>query len=174
MKRVLVAIAVLVMLAGAGAAAWLVVRPAGESKVPATVAVARGSVEEAVLASGTIEASSLVSVGAGWLTLAQWVVLAAAFVTDATVTLVRRLLLGERIFEAHRRHAYQVLSRRWGSHRRVTVTFIAINVIWLLPLAYVASLAGWMWPALALAYVPLIGIALYSGAGAPEDARAGA
>jgi Fuc2NAc and GlcNAc transferase len=116
---------------------------------------------------------ALISVGAGWLTLMQWVILAAAFVTDATVTLVRRLLLRERIFEAHRRHAYQVLSRRWGSHRRVTLAFIAINVIWLLPLAYVASLPGWTWPALGLAYVPLIGVALYSGAGAPEETTAG-
>jgi len=117
---------------------------------------------------------ALISVGAGWLTLAQWVILAAAFVTDATVTLVRRLLLRERIFEAHRRHAYQVLSRRWGSHRRVTLAFIAVNMIWLLPLAYAATLPGWTWPALGLAYVPLIGVALYSGAGAPEEATAGA
>jgi len=96
------------------------------------------------------------------------------FVTDATLTLVRRLLLREHIFEAHRRHAYQRLSRRWGSHRRVTLAFIAVNVIWLLPLAYLAALPGWMWPALLLAYVPLIGVALYSGAGAPEEARTGA
>ena len=112
----------------------------------------------------------LVTIAAGWLSLAQWGILAAAFATDATVTLVRRLALRERVFEAHRRHAYQVLSRRWGSHRTVTLAFIAINVIWLLPLAWLAALPGWAWPAAILAYLPLIGLAFYCGAGAPERA----
>lgn len=106
------------------------------------------------------------TISAGWLTLPQWVILAAAFVSDATVTLARRLLLGEKLFEAHRRHAYQVLSRRWSSHRRVTLTFIGINLIWLLPLAYAAQ--SWGWLAVFVAYLPLIGLALYFGAGAPE------
>ena len=111
---------------------------------------------------------AMLTIAAGWLTLIQWAILGALFVTDATVTLIRRLLLRERVFEAHRRHAYQVLSRLWGGHLPVTLSFIAINVAWLLPLAYVAALPGWATPALLLAYVPLIGLALYAGAGAPE------
>jgi Fuc2NAc and GlcNAc transferase len=110
---------------------------------------------------------ALITIAGGWLTLPQWVILVAAFVADATVTLVRRLLLGERVFEAHRRHAYQVLSRRWSSHRKVTLSFIGINVIWLLPLAWAAQ--GWGWLAVLVAYVPLVGLALYFGAGAPEQ-----
>jgi Fuc2NAc and GlcNAc transferase len=113
---------------------------------------------------------ALMTIAAGWLTLAQWAILVATFVTDATVTLVRRLLLRERVFEAHRRHAYQVLSRRWGGHQPVTLSFTGLNLIWLLPLAYVAALQGWAVPAVLLAYVPLIGLALYFGAGAPEVA----
>lgn len=109
---------------------------------------------------------ALLTIASGWLTLPQWVILAAAFVSDATVTLFRRLLLGEKVFEAHRRHAYQVLSRRWSSHRRVTLTFIGVNVVWLLPLAYAAQ--GWGWIAVVIAYLPLVGLALYVGAGAPE------
>ena len=35
------------------------------------------------------------------------------FFVDATVTLVRRGLRGERVHEAHRPHAYQWLARRW-------------------------------------------------------------
>jgi Fuc2NAc and GlcNAc transferase len=111
----------------------------------------------------------LVTIAAGTLALVQWAILAAAFVTDATVTLTRRLLLRERVFEAHRRHAYQVLSRRWSSHRRVTLAFIGVNVAWLLPLSWLSIQPGWMWPALALAYLPLAAIALLAGAGAPEQ-----
>ena len=112
---------------------------------------------------------ALHSISWGWLSAWQWLILAAAFVTDASVTLARRLLRRERVFEAHRRHAYQALSRRWGSHRKVTVLFIAINVVWLLPLAYWAGTAGWV--AAAIAYAPLVVLALLVGAGAPEDAR---
>jgi Fuc2NAc and GlcNAc transferase len=111
----------------------------------------------------------LLTIAAGSVSLAQWAILAAAFAADATVTLARRLARRERVFEAHRRHAYQHLSRRWGSHRPVTLTFIAVNVIWLLPLAWLAGVPGWAWPAAIVAYLPLIGLAFYFGAGSPEQ-----
>ena len=114
---------------------------------------------------------ALVTIADGTLSLPQWLILSAAFVTDASVTLIRRLLLRERVFEAHRRHAYQVLSRRWSSHQRVTLSFIGVNLIWLLPLAYAAQ--NWGWLAVTVAYLPLIGLALYIGAGAPERASLG-
>lgn len=111
---------------------------------------------------------ALLTIVADWVTLLQWAILAACFVADATVTLLRRLLLGERVFEAHRRHAYQKLSRGWGSHRAVTLTFIGINLVWLLPLAFLASLPGWGFPATLAAYLPLIVLVVFAGAGAPE------
>jgi len=120
----------------------------------------------------TIAVLALITIAAGQISLPQWLILGAAFITDATVTLVRRVLNRERVFEAHRRHAYQALSRRWQSHRKVTLAFIALNLIWLLPLAYIAGLAGWGWPAVLIAYLPLIGLALYFRAGAPEAAPA--
>ena len=67
-----------------------------------------------------------------------WLILGGAFLVDATVTLVRRSLRGERFHEAHRSHAYQHLARRWGSHRRVTLTFLTINLVWLLPWSVLA------------------------------------
>ncbi|WP_423069103.1 efflux RND transporter periplasmic adaptor subunit [Devosia sp. CN2-171] len=55
---------VLVVLLGGAAAGWLVYGAPAKDEVPRTTPVARGDVEETVLATGTIEASSLVSVGA--------------------------------------------------------------------------------------------------------------
>src|SRR5204863_14870 len=40
-----------------------------------------------------------------------WLLLGGAFFVDATVTLVRRMLRGEAVHEAHRSHAYQWLAR---------------------------------------------------------------
>jgi Fuc2NAc and GlcNAc transferase len=62
-----------------------------------------------------------------------WLTLGGVFFVDTTVTLIRRLLRRERVYEAHRSHAYQWLSRRWKSHRRVTLLVVSINVLWLLP-----------------------------------------
>jgi macrolide-specific efflux system membrane fusion protein len=62
-KRWLIA-TTLVVLLGAGAAGYFVLAEPAKDEIPRTVPVTRGSVEETVLASGTIQASSLVSVGA--------------------------------------------------------------------------------------------------------------
>lgn len=113
-----------------------------------------------------IFALALVSIVQGWMSYAAWLILGAAFITDSTVTLLRRMLAGERWFEAHRSHAYQHLARRWNSHRRVTLLFLAINLFWLVPLAALAmlhaSLECW-W--LLLAYAPLALAAFWCRAG---------
>ncbi|MDN3987414.1 MraY family glycosyltransferase [Zwartia vadi] len=119
---------------------------------------------------------ALLSVQAGWLNYACWLVLAAVFVTDATMTLVTRMLRGERWHEAHRSHAYQRLSRKWtldtkSGHRSVTLLVIGVNMLWLLPLA-AATLAlssyNWLW--ITLAYTPLIISTWRLGAGKPDNA----
>lgn len=63
MKRWFKWIALLVVVGAAGAG-WLVFSAPAKDEVPRTTPVARGNIEETVLASGVIEASSLVSVGA--------------------------------------------------------------------------------------------------------------
>ena len=50
-----------------------------------------------------------------------------AFGVDASLTLVRRVLRGERWWEGHAQHAYQVQARRWG-HGRVAAGFLAWTV----------------------------------------------
>jgi Fuc2NAc and GlcNAc transferase len=68
-----------------------------------------------------------------------WLILGGAFVIDATVTLLLRVARGEKWYTAHREHLYQQLSRQWGQHQSVTMTLIALNLLWLLPLAVLAA-----------------------------------
>jgi Fuc2NAc and GlcNAc transferase len=116
-------------------------------------------------------ALALLSVQAGWLSYATWLVLAAVFVTDATVTLFTRLLRGERWYEAHRNHAYQKLARRWGGHRPVTLRAVAVNMLWLAPLAGACTAwPQWAFVWVLLAYAPLVVGAMVLGAGRPDHA----
>jgi UDP-N-acetylmuramyl pentapeptide phosphotransferase/UDP-N-acetylglucosamine-1-phosphate transferase len=45
----------------------------------------------------------------------------APFLADATVTLLRRLFAGQRVWQAHREHAYQKLVLMGWSHRRMAL-----------------------------------------------------
>jgi len=98
-----------------------------------------------------------------------WVLLMGVFVVDATLTLCRRVLNGEKPWEAHRSHAYQHASRQYDSHRSVTLVVLAINVFWLLPLALLVA-AGRLEGAFAtcIAYAPLLFLAFKSRAGRPD------
>jgi Fuc2NAc and GlcNAc transferase len=110
------------------------------------------------------------TVASGQLTVWVWLILIGAFFCDATVTLARRWRRGERIYAAHRSHAYQRLSRRFGSHRKVTLGFLFVNLLWLAPLAWAAV----TWPSLGaaftlLAWTPLVILAWRLGAGLPGE-----
>lgn len=56
-------------------------------------------------------------------------ILLGVFVVDATATLVRRILRGERWYSAHRSHAYQRAAQRLGGHRPVTLAVAGVNVL---------------------------------------------
>jgi Fuc2NAc and GlcNAc transferase len=99
-----------------------------------------------------------------------WGILGGVFFVDATVTLLRRIVRRDRWLQAHRTHAYQRLARRWQAHLPVTLWVTAINLIWLLPLAWLAMKT----PAhgkyyLALALAPLLALVVLVGAGRKED-----
>lgn len=98
-----------------------------------------------------------------------WVILLGAFITDATVTLVRRVMRGEKFYEAHRNHAYQYAARKYGSHVSISLAFGVINLFWLLPIA-ILVVAGWMdgMTGIMIAYFPLIWLAFKYKAGARE------
>lgn len=95
-----------------------------------------------------------------------WLIMLGVFIVDATYTLSRRLLRGEKVYEAHRSHAYQYASRKYGSHRPVTLATLMINLCWLSPWAIVVSY-GTVDGAVGVlcAYVPLLWLAWYFHAG---------
>jgi Fuc2NAc and GlcNAc transferase len=95
-----------------------------------------------------------------------WIILLAVFVSDATVTLIRRLLRKQKLHVAHRSHAYQHLAIRLNSHAKVALLVLAVNIAWLLPIAFLVAdkqLAGTT--GVIIAYVPLLIAALAFGAG---------
>jgi Fuc2NAc and GlcNAc transferase len=98
----------------------------------------------------------------------SWLVLLGVFIVDATVTLLRRVLSGERFYEAHRTHAYQHATQRWAAHRPITLAVGAINLCWLLPLATLVateSLNGLL--GVLIGFAPLVAAALWLRAGKP-------
>ncbi|MFI3187923.1 MAG: glycosyltransferase family 4 protein, partial [Methylococcaceae bacterium] len=95
-----------------------------------------------------------------------WLILLAVFIVDATLTLCRRVLRGEKFYEPHHSHAYQYASRILGAHRPVTLVIAAINVCWLLPVALLVALEkldGIL--GLIVAYLPLFILAYRYKAG---------
>ncbi|OPA91302.1 glycosyl transferase [Pseudomonas fluorescens] len=98
-----------------------------------------------------------------------WLILLGVFIVDATFTLARRLVRGDKVYEAHRSHAYQFASRRFGRHLPVTLAVAGLNLFWLLP---VATTVVWFGLDGALgtviAYVPLVVLAVKYHAGELE------
>jgi Fuc2NAc and GlcNAc transferase len=112
--------------------------------------------------------SALISPRLMWV----WVILLAVFITDATLTLFRRLLRDQKPHEAHTDHAYQCAARRVGSHMPVTTGTAAINLCWLVPVAAAVN-EGWLsgWLGAVVAYAPLVwlGVRLGSVRGSERD-----
>jgi Fuc2NAc and GlcNAc transferase len=112
------------------------------------------------------------SIQAGWLSSQlfwSWLILLGVFIVDATWTLLCRLLRHEKIYEAHCSHAYQYASRRYGSHKAVSLGVGAITMFWLMPIALWVGLGGLDGMlGLLLAYMPLTLLAINFKAGARE------
>ena len=90
----------------------------------------------------------------GWLLLdlaaaGHWaaaLILPAYYLTDATVTLVKRAIRGEKVWQAHRQHFYQQAVQRGLSHAAVSTAVFAVGGV-LVGLAWSAE-HGWALPAL--------------------------
>lgn len=103
-----------------------------------------------------------------------WLILLGVFIVDATYTLIRRVMRGDRVYEAHRSHAYQFAAREYGRHLPVTLAVMGINLFWLLPIAVCVlefGLDGAV--GLLVAYVPLVALAVRYRAGTLEQPHQG-
>jgi len=95
-----------------------------------------------------------------------WLILSASFVADASYTLVIRMISGQRWTQPHASHGYQILARRWGSHPPVVLAVALVNILWLLPLAWLANhYRDYELVFTAVAYTPLIAVVGRLGAG---------
>ncbi len=97
-----------------------------------------------------------------------WMIMLGVFIIDASVTLIRRLLNGEKIYEAHRSHAYQYASRQYGGHKPVTLAVLLINLLWLAPLSWLVFKGASGSMIICIAYLPILFLALKYHAGSSE------
>lgn len=95
------------------------------------------------------------------------------FIVDSTWTLMRRLIRLEKVYTAHKLHAFQKLmdNRGWG-HARVTSLYVLVTVLWLFPMAALSmSYKDYSFGFLILAYIPLIAFMIWVGAGSRQNKK---
>ena len=105
----------------------------------------------------------------GWLLLelaasGQWaaaIILPLYYLADATITLVRRGMRGDKVWQAHREHFYQQAVRRGLNHADV-VRYILVADVALIACAVAAAL-GWVIGALLSAVVVVFGLLFFFG-----------
>ena len=93
----------------------------------------------------------------GWLLLSlaaagQWLpalLLSLYYLCDATWTLLRRIVRGEKFWQAHRSHFYQHAAQACGDHGRIALLILTCNLL-LIAAALWAALGGNQWLALIL------------------------
>lgn len=75
-----------------------------------------------------IMVTSLIGIKIYHIPILIWVLLYALFLFDTTITLVRRLIRGHKIYKAHRLHAYQRYCQAGYSHADLLKWVIVINI----------------------------------------------
>jgi Fuc2NAc and GlcNAc transferase len=63
-----------------------------------------------------------------------FIIIMSFFWIDATITLARRFFLGQKVFTAHKEHAFQKAAAKFG-HWRVSCFIILVTLFWLNPMA---------------------------------------
>jgi UDP-N-acetylmuramyl pentapeptide phosphotransferase/UDP-N-acetylglucosamine-1-phosphate transferase len=89
----------------------------------------------------------------------QWqaaLILPAYFLADASITLLRRLLRGERVWQAHREHFYQRAVQQGLGHDAVVLRVVAADIV-LIACAWAAA-RGWGFVALGVAALTVLAL----------------
>ncbi len=95
--------------------------------------------------------------------------LLGVFIVDATITLLRRLIAGKKVYEAHASHTYQIMARKLDSHKAVTTAVLMINLVWLTPIALLIAKGSLMGAVgVFIAWLPLCLFAYFGGAGVKD------
>ena len=77
----------------------------------------------------TFATLAIASENSGGLPLILWMSLLGVFIVDATITLVSRMVRGERLAAAHREHVYQLAVQAGYSHKSVTTAVLFLNCV---------------------------------------------
>lgn len=86
-----------------------------------------------------------------------WLLLFALFLSDATFTLIYRVSKKQKLYQAHREHAYQKVVDAGWNHQKMTLCMLLINVFVLLP----AAMITYYYPAWALVILGCVSLSLY-------------
>ena len=95
--------------------------------------------------------AGLVLQTSSWSEAFAYLLVATPLLGDACLCVPRRLLAGQRVFQAHRLHLFQRLHQAGWSHARVSLTYIAATAV----LAVAMLAGGWPW-VFSLAFVELL------------------
>lgn len=84
--------------------------------------------------------------------LSAVVLLFGVFIFDATVTLIKRLLRGENLAEAHKGHFYQIAVARGLQHWQVSLAVLCLNMLLALlaTMVFFGSQPIWLWEVIGL------------------------
>lgn len=117
-----------------------------------------GSVPLGFLAAALGLAGWLQGDWTGWFPLLVF----SPFIVDASVTLARRLVRREKVWQAHRDHYYQRLVRMGWGHRKTALSayalMVACGMLSLMALSIAAAMQAAVLMAAALAYLALIAL----------------
>jgi Fuc2NAc and GlcNAc transferase len=96
-------------------------------------------------------------------------ILFSVFITDATYTLITRILTGEKWHQAHCTHAFQHSAKKHG-HLRVILVIWVFNLFWVLPVAIAVFLnPEYRFLGIVAVYLPLIILAYTFKAGRLQE-----
>jgi UDP-N-acetylmuramyl pentapeptide phosphotransferase/UDP-N-acetylglucosamine-1-phosphate transferase len=110
----------------------------------------------------------------GWLLLVltkngHWqaaLILPLYYLADATITLARRGLRGDKVWQPHREHFYQQAVKRGLSHADVVRHVLVLDLV--LVMLAVAAAAGWGWISLISAVIAVSWLLYFLGGGNAE------